>query len=447
MAANGPITPQPAAPAATAPSDVFRAAVLAERRAFLQQLEACCAQARAHDRRLAVLCVDLDRFKQINAAFGHDFGDAVLRGVGQRLASIPGACAVSHLAGDEFVIVLEVDDADAALARARCVREELSAPLRLEQGPAVRVQGSLGVALFPDHGEDAAILFHRADLAAYHAKSNSPDRCALFLPELERGPRERQRLLLALHQALEREEFSLALQPKVRLADRGYAGAEVLVRWTSPLLGEVTPDLFVPVAEDAGLIQGLGDWVLAQATRALGAGEIAADARRRIAINVSAAQLQHEDFVERFRGRLEQAGVPGDVIEVEVTESALLASTAVAAERLADLRTLGVRITLDDFGTGYSSFSHLKHLPIDALKIAPEFIADANRDAAAARLLAAMVALARSLSLRVVAEGVETEAQAHFLAGLACTEGQGFLFGRPMATPEFGRWLQARGLR
>ncbi len=431
----------------SARGDVFRAAVLAERRDFLSQLQDCCDRQRRRGGRLAVLCVDLDRFKQINVAFGHDLGDAVLHAVGQRLASISDAVIASHLAGDEFVLVVPVADAAAALAIACAVRDGLGAPLRLEDGPTVRVHGSVGVSLFPDHGEDAASLFHRADLAAYHAKTSSPDHCVVFSPALEQGPRERQRLLLALHQALEGEEFTLALQPKVTLADRRYAGAEVLVRWSSPLLGDVPPDLFVPVAEDAGLIQGLGDWVLAQATRGLGAGDITGDPARRIAINVSAAQLQHEQFPDRFRHRLEQAGVPGEVIEVEVTESALLASTAVAASRLEALRTMGIAITLDDFGTGYSSFSHLKHLPIDALKIAPEFIADIGSDAAAARLLAAMVALARSLNLRVVAEGVETEDQASFLTGLGCTEGQGYLFGRPMAPPDFARWLKDHDAR
>ena len=429
-------------------SEVFRAAVLAGRREFLEQLDRCCAQQRQAGTRLAVLCVDLNRFKQINAAFGHDFGDAVLHGIGRRLdAAISGARIVAHLAGDEFVVVLPVTDATDALAAARAVRDRVAEPLRLEGGATVRVQGSVGAAVFPEHGDDAATLFHRADLAAYHAKTHSADRCALFAPALEQGPRERQRLLLALHEALERQEFTLALQPRLRLLDRSYAGAEVLVRWSSPQLGDVPPDLFVPVAEDAGLIQGIGDWVLVQATRGLGAGDITGDARRRIAINVSAAQLQHEDFVARFRARLDEAGVAGESIEVEVTESALLASTAVAAQRLAALRDLGVGITLDDFGTGYSSFSHLKHLPIDALKIAPEFIADLSDDEAAARLLAAMVAMAQSLRLRVVAEGVETDGQARFLTELGCTEGQGYLFGRPMAAPDFAAWLHGHGSR
>jgi diguanylate cyclase (GGDEF)-like protein len=453
MAVNGPLTPWSddgdAEGSRNPPArvDQFRAAVLAERRDFLDQLQQCCESQRSRGHRLAVLCVDLDRFKQINAAFGHDLGDAVLHGVGRRLASISDAVIASHLAGDEFVLVVPVADAAAALAVACAVRDGLAAPLRLDDGPMVRVHGSVGVALFPDHGDDAATLFHRADLAAYHAKTSSPDHCVLFSAALEQGPRERQRLLLALHQALEREEFTLVLQPKVALADRSYAGAEVLVRWSSPQLGDVPPDLFVPVAEDAGLIQGIGDWVLGEATRGLGNGDIAGDTRRRMAINVSAAQLQNERFLDRFRSRLDQAGVTGEVIEVEVTESALLASTAVAAERLEALRQLGVTITLDDFGTGYSSFSHLKHLPIDALKIAPEFIADIDGDAAAARLLAAMVAMARSLELRVVAEGVETGEQARFLTGLGCTEGQGYLFGRPMAPPDFARWLRDHDVR
>lgn len=435
--------------AAAAPrSEVFRAAVLAGRHELLLQLQACCDRLHERGSRLAVLCVDLDRFKQINAAFGHDFGDEVLHAIGLRLGAVaPDVSIVSHLAGDEFVLALPVVDAEAALGAARAVRDQLALPLQLPGGPTVRVNGSVGIALFPDHGEDAAILFHRADLAAYHAKLHSPERCQLFSPDLEQGPRDRQRLLMALHEALERQEFALALQPKVALADRGYAGAEVLVRWSSPTLGEVAPARFVPVAEDAGLIQAIGDWVVAEAAGGVGAGILPAGPQRRIAVNVSAAQLRHKGFVDGFRTRLEQAGVSGELIEVEVTESALLAGTAVAAERLAALRALGVGITLDDFGTGYSAFSHLKHLPISALKIAPEFIADVGTDAAAARLAAAMVALGRSLNLRVVAEGVETDAQARFLAELGCDEGQGFLFGRPMALADFRAWLGEHGPR
>src|SRR5690606_25181168 len=222
--------------------------------------------------------------------------------------------------------------------------------------------------------------------------------------------------------------------------DRRYAGAEVLVRWISPALGEMPPSLFVPIAEDAGLIQGIGDWVLGEIGRFLARAGSAGLAPGPLAVNVSAAQLRREDFVSTFACALAHAGSDAGQLEVEITESALMDNVETAAHRLGEIRDLGLSITLDDFGTGYSAFSHLKHLPIGALKIAPDFIADVMVDAASARLVAAMIAMAKALGLRVVAEGVETEAQAKFLAAHGCDLGQGFLYARPMAEAEFLAW-------
>lgn len=410
---------------------------------FIARLAEACVDAEQSGTALAILCVDLDRFKHINAAFGHEFGDAVLRAVAIRLrTTVDDAVVLAHLAGDEFALVLHVAGVDEALQAAQRVRDLLAAPLSLGEGPTVSISGSVGVSISPDHGRDAAALLNRADIAVYRAKEGSEDNCQLYSETMEDAPRERQRLLVALHEAIEKGQFTLAFQPKFTLVDRRYAGAEVLVRWISPSLGDMPPSLFVPVAEDAGLIQGIGDWVLAETARFLARSNKAGSAAGPLAVNVSAAQLRREDFASGFARLMAQSG-SGDAVqlEIEITESALMENIETAAHRLDDVRRLGLSITLDDFGTGYSAFSHLKHLPIGALKIAPDFVADVIDDAASARLVAAMIAMGKALGLQVVAEGVETEAQAAFLAAHGCDIGQGFLYARPMAEAEFVAWL------
>lgn len=420
--------------------------VVSGRPDFLARLAEHCIDTTLPDgMKLAVLCVDLDRFKHINAAFGHEFGDAVLHAVAVRLRiGVEDAVVLAHLAGDEFALVVPVGSEDEALAVAGRVRDLLATPLNLGDGPVVSVSGSVGVSVFPDHGRAPAALLNRADIAVYRAKDGGEDNCQLYHPMMENAPRERQQLLVALHEAIEQEQFSLAFQPKVALADGRCTGAEVLVRWLSPSLGDMPPDRFVPVAEDAGMIQGISDWVLKETARTMRAWRDAQRSGGRLAVNVSAAQLRRSDFGDRIAALVAEVGADDPGLEIEITESALMANVDIAAQRLADVRKLGVSITLDDFGTGYSTFSHLKRLPIDALKIAPDFIADILDDAGAARLVAAMVAMARTLGLRVVAEGVENEAQAAFLAAHGCDEGQGFLFARPMTVAEYEVWLEGR---
>ncbi|MBX3726130.1 MAG: bifunctional diguanylate cyclase/phosphodiesterase [Xanthomonadales bacterium] len=395
------------------------------------------------DRSLAVMCLDLDRFRQVNAAFGHGFGDAVLRAVGIRLRTgVPDAVAVAHLGGASFAVALPVVDADAADATAGRLRELLLAPLRLGDGPSVRVTGRVGVALFPDDGREPTQLLNRADIAASHAREAMDGDCQRYVRAMERRPREQQELLLALHDALEQDQLSLAFQPKLRLADRSYAGAEVLARWLSPTLGDVPPGRFVPVAEEAGIIQAIGEFAFARVAGLAGEWAREGLAVGRLALNVSAAQLGHEDFVERVADLL--AAARGVEFDLEITESAVVTRVQTVARSLGQVRALGATVTLDDFGTGYSSFSHLKHLPIDAIKIAPDFLVGLAADAPGQRLVAAIVAMARTLDLRVVAEGIETEQQAGFLAAAGCHEGQGFLFARPMPAGEFAGWLRDR---
>lgn len=413
--------------------------------AFAARLVEFGRHAPAGGARLAVLCLDLDRFRQIEAAFGYQLGEAVLRAVGLRLRTgLRDPVALAHLAGDKFAVAVPVADAEGALASARALADLLRTPLRLADGPTVRVSASIGASIYPDHGADAQLLLHRADVAVRLAKDRSEANCQLYDPAMETAPQARHALLMALHESIGANQFSIAFQPKLALADGRYAGAEVLVRWLSPTLGEVPPDRFVPVAEEAGLIEGLGEWVLAQTAGTIAAWHDAGIDPGCLAVNVSAAQLRDPAFAQRFAELVRPLDGRGPMLEVEVTESALLANVATARQRLGELRELGALITLDDFGTGYSAFSHLKHLPIDALKIAAEFVADVDRDADAARLASAMIALGRKLGLRVVAEGIETQAQADFLAAQGCDEGQGWLFARPMSADDLPVWLAGR---
>lgn len=416
-----------------------------DRAGFIRALDGCCARARAHQLDLAVVCLDLDRFKHMKAAFGHDFGELLVSAVNQRLREGLGQSWVqAHLGGDEFALVLPVQGRATALELARQAQRLLESPMQLADGSAVRLTVCAGISLFPDHGTNAEVLLNRSDIAVCQAKEESASYCQLYecAASSEDRSRERQQLLVELHDAIERNQLSLAFQPKVDLRTGAYAGAEALVRWHHPSLGEVSPGRFIPIAEDAGLIGQIGEWVLREALRSLSGQPFSESSAERIAINVSATQLRSEDFVPNLTRLLEETGVDGKRIEIEVTEGALVASTHVAASRIAALRSLGISIALDDFGTGFSAFTHLKNLPIDTVKIAPEFIADAVDDPSAGRLAAAMVAMVHSLGLKVVAEGIENGAQATFLAELGCDYGQGYLFARPMSGKDLSAWSQ-----
>lgn len=418
---------------------------LSDRHEFMATLRQCCANARRHDEKIAVLSIDLGRFKHIKAAYGHHFGAMIVRCVGQQLGSrLHEPLALGHLGGDNFAVVVPVDDADDAASVANGVLRLLEAPLRLDDGTSIRMYSTIGVALFPDHGFDAETVLSRADVAVCHSRSSDTSgECKVhsYTSAIGHDARNRQRLLVELHRAIDEREFYLAYQPKIALATGGYAGAEVLVRWNNPSLGNVSPGEFIPVAEDVGLICQIGDWVLGEAIRTLGQVENSPSACGRLAVNVSAVQLGDDGFVARLERMLLDAGVRGSQLELEVTESALMSSIGVVAQRLASLQELGVSITLDDFGTGYSTFSHLRDLPIQTIKIAPSFVGDINEEVGSGRLVAAMVAMARSLDLRIVAEGVETRRQATFLESLGCHYGQGYLFAKPMGAVEFERWL------
>jgi diguanylate cyclase len=387
--------------------------------------------------RLAVLLIDLDHFKDVNDSRGHDAGDALLRAVSRRLvAAVPPGTLVARQGGDEFALVALVDDIGAARCLAAGVVGALGAPVEID-GNACALGASIGVALYPEHGHDRDELFRCADVAMYAAKAAGRGRHAEFTVALDRAANERVRLVADLRRALERDEFIVHYQPRLRASDGRIVSAEALVRWQHPGRGLVFPDAFIAQAEASGLIEGIGVRVLGAACAQLAAWRRAGLALERVSVNVSPQQLVSGRLVGQVRAALAESGAPPEALELEVTESLLVGDVASASAQLAELRGLGVTIALDDFGTGYSSISLLHALPIDVMKIDRSFVHRLGKDASAIAVVRAIASLARSLGLHLVAEGVETEAQAEALRTLRCDELQGYLYSKPVAPAAF----------
>lgn len=384
----------------------------------------------------AALVIDLDRFKLINEGLGHAVGDQLLRDIGSRIARcLRPEDTVARLGGDEFAVLLEeVDDASDATRVAGRIQEELHRPLDLE-GQDVFTSASIGIAMSLTGYQGPEEALRDADTALSRAKTRGRGSCEVFDPRMHERAMALLRLEADLRRALEREELAVAYQPIVDLEGGRLAGFEALVRWSHPSRGPVPPQEFIALAEDTGLIVPLGQAVLKQACRQLAdwSRRFGPDSVLPISVNLSARQLSQRDAAQRIRETLEETGVPGRLLHLEVTESAILEDTRGAARRLVRLKELGIRISLDDFGTGYSSLSLLHNLPVDALKIDRSFVSGLKRRPETVR---AIVALARSMDLDVVAEGVETADQRSSLAGMGCGYAQGFLFGQPLSAEE-----------
>ena len=406
-------------------------------------LDLALPTARRYGRRFAVLYLDLDRFKPINDSLGHAAGDALLQEVAQRLRhGVRGSDVVARLGGDEFVVLLqETADADTLAAVARKLLSALLQPYTLS-GHACRVTASIGAALFPDHGDDAATLLRHADVAMYHAKHQGRNNFQLYDAALGAHTVERLTVESALREAADRGEFALHYQAKVDVARGHIVGVEALLRWRHATLGQVPPGTFLPVAEDTGLIVPIGRWVLRTACAQAAAWR----ARRpdlHVAVNVSPRQFLDERFVADVQGILAETGLPPAGLELEITENLLVQDVRRALAVLTALKALGVRIAIDDFGTGYASLGQLKTFPIDTLKVDRSFVRDLASNADDQAITTAIIAMGRTLSLTVVAEGVETQAQQDFLRAHACDGMQGYYVGRPVDADAFGALLQA----
>ncbi|WP_131110592.1 EAL domain-containing protein [Sulfuricystis thermophila] len=416
---------------------------LANRLMLHLRLEHALSRARRENTHLALLMLDLDRFKDVNDSFGHLMGDALLRQVAERLIGrVRSADTVSRLGGDEFTVLLENIENPAEAARvADDLIRELSEPFCLPNGNEVVVGATVGIAIYPEHGASEEALLQGADAALYQAKSEGRGRYRFFSDALTQAARERIELEARLRRAVAQGELLLHFQPQYDIVSGALVGAEALVRWQSPEEGLVPPGRFIPVAEQSGLIEAIGDWVLAETCRQGQRWNQAGLPALTLAVNVSSRQFQRSDFVDRLANILEETGFPSQRLELELTESTLMEHGAQVLETLGRLRALGIRIAIDDFGTGYSSLAYLKRLPIDVLKIDKSFVDDIPRLSDDMEITATIIAMAHALRLKVLAEGVETHAQLDFLRERGCDFYQGFLMSRPLPVDAFTRLL------
>jgi diguanylate cyclase (GGDEF)-like protein/PAS domain S-box-containing protein len=410
---------------------------LPNRGMFNERLASAIAVAQRHERTLAVLFVDLDRFKVINDTLGHEAGDEVLREVASRLVrNLRRGDTVARLGGDEFIVLLEdVPDPLYMGSVSHKLIGALAAPFSIRERE-YRVTASIGVSAFPADGNDPETLLKHADLAMYRAKERGRNAFEFYSERLGAGSLERLRLESGLRRALERDELTLHFQPQIEACTGRIVGMEALVRWQHPEMGLLAPSRFIRLAEETGLIVAVGDWVLNTACRAHREWQRMRIPPARLAVNLSPRQFLHAGLVKDTLNTLEDTGCSGRYLEMEITEGMVMNDPANAVATMEELKRSGIRIAMDDFGTGYSSLAHLKHFPIDSLKVDRSFIADVPVDEGNVAITQAIIAMARTLQLTVIAEGVETAAQFNFLRSRGCDEVQGYYFSPPLAFEE-----------
>jgi diguanylate cyclase (GGDEF)-like protein len=405
------------------------------------------AQAIAHADRdaqaFAVLMLDLDRFKLINDSFGHRSGDMVLNEVARRLQGLVRSIdTVARVGGDEFVLVVSPAVRADTEEIGKRANEVLCAPIQLE-GVDLRISSSIGIAFYPTDGGSAESVLAHADAAMYCAKERGRNNYQCFGPGMKSVALERVSLESELHQALKLEQFELFYQPKVDTASGDIHSAEALIRWRHPQRGLIQPVEFIPLAEECGLIHEIGAWVLREACRQCAVWQRAGQLPLRVAVNVSASQFRRGDLFEVVRGALQESQLDPRFLEIELTESAVMTNPEDSAAILEQLSRMGVLVSVDDFGTGYSSMSYLRRFPIDKLKIDRSFITDLTTRAEDASIVQAIVSLAHSLRLKVVAEGVETLEQLKFLQSVGCDQYQGYHFSPPLPAAEFAELVSS----
>jgi diguanylate cyclase (GGDEF)-like protein len=385
------------------------------------------------------LYLDLDHFKAVNDTLGHPIGDALLRAVTERLRMVVRETdTVARLGGDEFAIVQLVGDQPlAAKALAQRLVVALSAPYSLDDHH-VTIGTSIGIVMSSSDGEDPDRLLKNADMALYRSKADGRGRYCFFEPEMDKRMQARRALDLDLRKALAEGEFRVFYQPLINIATQAVCGFEALVRWQHPERGMVSPADFVPLAEEIGLIIPLGNWILRQAC----ADAVAWPDHLKVAVNLSPVQLGGLALIEEVAGALADSGLPARRLELEITETAMLADTDAVLATLHELRDMGLRIALDDFGTGYSSLSYLQRFPFSKVKIDRSFVVRMEHSDGSAAIVAAVIDLCRQLGMVTTGEGVETEAQLRHLAGLNCTEAQGYLFSKPRPAAEIPGMLK-----
>ncbi|HRO62733.1 EAL domain-containing protein [Thermomonas sp.] len=420
---------------------------LPNRTQLSDRLARAIMQARQHATKVGVLFLDLDNFKDVNDTLGHAIGDRVLRAAAQRLLEAVGAeRTVARIGGDEFTAVIEdIHSGEEADAYARRIVEAFDAPLRLDDRYEFTISPSVGVSLFPDHAQVPSDLLKHADTAMYQAKAAGKRTFVRYAEAMDNDIRHRANLMTALRRVLERNELQLVYQPQSDLRNGRIGCVEALLRWHSPEFGWIPPGQFIPLAEESGLIVPIGEWVIGEACRTLAAWRAAGvDQRLVMAVNVSALQLLRSDLAGSVHRALVDNDLPASVLELELTESVLMSNAELASERLQAFQRMGISIAVDDFGTGYSSLAYLHRLPINTLKIDKAFIDGlaSSEDSEDTTITTTIIAMARTLGLLVVAEGVETPEQLAFLEQHHCDLAQGYWISRPLPAEACLRYLQ-----
>jgi diguanylate cyclase (GGDEF)-like protein/PAS domain S-box-containing protein len=416
---------------------------LPNRKLLNDRVSQAIALALRNTKKVAVLFLDLDGFKHINDSLGHSIGDRLLQSIAKRLVeSVRGSDTVSRQGGDEFVVLLsEVEGLESVATTVRRLLQVGTESHAIDQHD-LHVTSCIGVSIYPDDGLDAETLIKNADTAMYQAKENGRQSYQFFKPAMNVRAVERQSIEGSLRRALERQEFAVHYQPKINLRTGEISGAEALIRWTHPTRGSVSPAQFIPVAEDCGLILPIGNWVLREACKQARTWVEAGLPLGTMGANISAVEFRNENFLAGVFSILEDTGLDPRFLELELTESVLMKRPESTASVLRALRAKGVQVAVDDFGTGYSSLSYLQKFSIDALKIDQSFVRRITTAPTETTIVTAVISMARSLKLRVVAEGVETLKELEFLQAHQCDEAQGYYFSRPVPAEQFAKLLE-----
>ncbi|WP_124949048.1 bifunctional diguanylate cyclase/phosphodiesterase [Sulfuriferula thiophila] len=418
---------------------------LPNRALFTSELTQAIANAKRQHHQLALFFIDLDHFKNINDSLGHHFGDLLLQEIAERLKSrLKDMDAICRQGGDEFILLLQdITSPDDVAHIAERLIEVLSTPVLLDSHE-IAISASIGIALYPEDGDNGETLVKNADAAMYHAKQSGRDQYRFFVKALNDTVHERLTIESGLRKALERKEFELYYQPQINLISGEMIGVEALIRWHHPEFGMVPPVRFIPIAEDSGLIIPIGDWVLNEACRQAVAWQQAGLTELTMAVNLSAVQFRRGDVEKSINNALQASGLNPALLELELTESILIQDTEKMLATVQRLKSLGVKLSIDDFGTGYSSLSYLKRFNVDKLKIDQSFIRNMVNDPSDAAIVHAIIQMARSLNLKTIAEGVEEQNMLEALQLHQCHEAQGYYFARPMPADELARYAATR---
>lgn len=414
---------------------------LPNRLLFNDRLEQGCHNAQRNHKMLALVFVDLDRFKYINDTMGHSFGDRLLLGVAERIsACVRQSDTVARLGGDEFVLILQnLESEDDAYNLLTSIIDKLREPIPIFQRE-IHITASLGMAFFPKHDQSIDGLIRKADAAMYDVKERGRNAFMVYTPALEHGKAQRMSVETQLRMALNNDELSLYYQPQIQLSELRVIGVEALLRWQHPQLGNVLPKTFIPIAEETGLIISIGEWVLREACRQHLSWIEQGLPAMRMAVNISGVQFKQREFCGLVKRIIEDYGIDPQYLELELTESVVMTHAEYAVQTLMDLRALGVKLAIDDFGTGYSSLSYLRKFPLDRIKIDQSFIRHIKNTPANEAIVRAIIALGESLGLETVAEGVESSEELACVTSHHCHEVQGYHFAKPLPADQFASW-------